>query len=478
MIKISLSARSAAAASALKRASALGLCTAAAGLAALLAGSPARAESAASACSKFASTQGSDAASGSASEPYATLQKLVSSLQPGQTGCLQSGQVFDSSENVTLEEGEVNGQPGAPVTITSTEPSNPAIITHSLSLAKGADWITFTHLVFRWSMPKPWTCWNAAGNPTGFTCPLTNTQPEDPEDATQIAVNAHHDSFTYDDVSSEGTDICINSGSWNGSTSEYLLIEHDRIHDCGPAITGAKKVNEENGWHDHGVYDYGKFTLIKNNYIYDNSRNGILFYPTGEGGVAEHNIIDGNGNGITFGPNRNAVARYNIITNSSSVCGKRCFDTGISSNESGAGNEASHNCLDNNLSGEIVVANVALRENKLDTNPQYLDAANHEYALAANSPCLGYGPDTAQPGQSEPLLSGSLKPIRLGASSRSRLAARASRASRSSAHGQGASTGVQGRSRSHRAVLARRRHARSAARRHARRLHRRRKRVA
>ncbi len=379
----------------------------------LLASTRAHAENAPGVCAKYASLEGSDSASGSASEPYATLWKLATSLRAGQTGCLQSGQVFDGEHSVSLAEGETHGAPGAPVTITSTNPSDPAIITHSLSLEPGANWVTFSHLVFRWAMPKPWTCWNAAGNPTGFTCPLGATQPENPEDGTQIAINARHDSFTYDDISSEDTNICINAGTWNGATSEYLLVEHDRIHDCGPPVTGQKRVNEENGWHDHGVYDYGKFTVIRNNYIYDNSRNGILFYPTGEGGVAEHNIIDANGNGITFGPDRNAIARYNIITNSTSACGRRCFDTGISENEAGSGDEASKNCLFNNLSGEIVAGRVIVRENRTATNPLYVNAAAHEYKLRPSSPCLGDGPDTAQPAAEEPSLTGEPQPTTL-----------------------------------------------------------------
>jgi streptogramin lyase len=369
-------------------------------------------------CNKFAaepSKGGSDSNTGEEAHPYATLKKLASSLSAGQTGCVFSGQTIDVKNPQTLYK-ETNGTEAKPITITSTEPNNPATITSWVALEEGSNWIDFTHLNFKWSMPKPWACWNAEGN--GFECP---GEPQNPEDHVQISVDSHHDSFTYDEIENEDTDICINVAKWEGSTAEHTLIEHDRIYDCGPEYKGTKSVpNEESAWHDHGIYDYGKFTEIKNDYIYGNSRNGIVWYGGGEGGVAEHDVIDGNGNGITFANTKNSRAEWNIITNNSlddhGKCAepysgvKGCDDFAADVGEEESGGILEHNCTYNNLSGELEFAfteesakengdmpGVTFSGNKLGTNPLYKNAAAHEYGLAKGSPCLGYGPNTAQP---------------------------------------------------------------------------------
>jgi hypothetical protein len=77
-------------------------------VAALVADSPA-----ATSCDKVASSSGSDAAAGTLAAPYRTAQKLVDSLQPGQTGCLRAGLY---TQNVTISRG---GSAGSPVTLSS-----------------------------------------------------------------------------------------------------------------------------------------------------------------------------------------------------------------------------------------------------------------------------------------------------------------------------------------------------------------------
>jgi len=350
-------------------------------------------------CDLFAASSGSDRSAGSQIAPFRTLSKLASSLKAGQTGCLQSGQTFDHEENVELTAGQTHGEKGDPVTITSTNPSEPATITHSLALGKGVDYVTFTHIDFNWSMPKPWVCWNADGN--AVSGEVINSPGKcvagtpSLEDAVQTVIDGKEDSLINDEITSNDTNICF-IGS---SEAEGAILEHDRIHNCGPTVeasgSGFPSPNEEWGWHSHGVYDFAHRTIIKNDYIYDNSRDGVLLYGGGEGTVVEHNIIDHNGAGIWFGDNTNDRAAWNIITNSTSP--RRVDDYGIGSNEPGSGNVASDNCLDGNISGEIEDGDFTSTDNKTDTNPLYVNAEQHEYTLQADSPCLGYGPDTAQP---------------------------------------------------------------------------------
>jgi virginiamycin B lyase len=360
-------------------------------------------------CNKFAASgvpsgiEGKDTNAGTEASPYKTLKKLEESLTAGQTGCLESGQTFDT-ENTTLGGG--HGTEASPVVITSTESAKPATITHALAIQ--ASYLTLSHLIFKWKMPEPWTCWNAEGNPTGKAC---NGEPQNSEDAVQLPIAAKHDSLIYDEITNEDTDICINTIVG----AEHTLIENSRIYECGPEYKGTKSVpNEESAWHDHGIYDYGKFTEIKNNYIYGNSRNGILFYGGGEGGKAEHNIIDGNGNGVDFGNNKNATAQWNIVTDNSLDDHGKCVEPyeGVKGCDDFAaaayaaeGGIFKHNCTYNNLSGEIEyftsepaeMEGVTISDNILKTNPLYKNAAAHEYILSKSSPCLGYGPASAQP---------------------------------------------------------------------------------
>lgn len=362
---------------------------------------PARA-AASTGCSLYASNTGSDSNTGTQSAPFQTLKKLASSLAAGQTGCLQSGQTFDT-RNLSFDGGETHGTEAAPVTITSTNQAEPATISHSIALNYGVNYLIFTHLNFVWSMPKPWDCWNSEGNlmpnevitGPGTCAPGTPY----PESAVQIALGGKGDEFTYDEITSDDSTICLNLGGGSSGWGEDNVIENDRIHNCGPTVeaqsTGFAVVNEEMGWHAHGIYDYARKTVIKNNYIYENSRNGILFYGGGEGAVAEHNIIDRNGAGVWFGNNKNNYVAWNIITNSNSPRGTA--DYGIGSSYPGTGDVATKNCLYGNESGEVEAGEYTATENKTNTNPLYTNGASHEYTLQSGSPCVGYGPESAQP---------------------------------------------------------------------------------
>ncbi len=361
------------------------------------------------ACNLYAANSGSDENNGSLSAPFRSLRKLATSLSAGQVGCLQSGQTFDSSGNLYLGEGETHGQEGKPITITSTQPSEPATITHSLALEYGANFIVVTHVDFNWALPKPWSCWNAEGNIVAgrvISGPdACSSGSRYSETSVQIGIGGKGDSLTYDEITSDDTNICINLGGRTSGWGEDNVIEHDRIHDCGPTVesasTGFPVVNEEWGWHTHGVYDYARHTVIKNNYIYDNARDGVLLYGGGEGAIVEHNIIDHNGAGVWFGNNKNDRVAWNIVTNSTSPRG--VADYGIGSYGAGSGNVAVDNCLDHNLSGEVESGNFTATENKTGANPAYVSAEQHDYTLLASSACVGYGPDTAQPQTEEHL---------------------------------------------------------------------------
>ncbi len=350
-------------------------------------------------CQFVASTSGSDSHSGTPSSPFRSLHKLLISLKAGETGCLTSGQTFDSEANLAINAGETHGTATHPVTITSTDPTNPATITHSLTFEAGVNYVAFSGLSFSWTLPKPWMCWSSSGDPipgeiiTGPRTCASGTPAK--ENAVQIVIDGKSDKLVEDNITNSDTNICLIAGSH----AEGTLLEHDRIHNCGPAVESAKTgfplLNEEPGWHDHGVYDFGHNTVVRNNYIYDNSRAGVLLYGGGEGAVIEHNILDHNGTGVWIGNDSNSVIAWNIVTNSTSPRAE--LDYGIGAFEPGPGNLAKDNCLYGNLSGEVGTGHFATSENKANANPVYANAGRNEYTLGTESKCLGYGPDTAQP---------------------------------------------------------------------------------
>jgi Right handed beta helix region len=361
-----------------------------------LASAPAFAE-ASSACSLYASTSGSDSNSGTPSAPFLTVKHLIQELSAGQTGCVASGQTFSG---FTLYNGDSHGAEGAPVTVTSTNPSEPATIDTRITAEAGADWLTFSHLTLK----------------------IDATAGED--ELPSPTIGSAHTTWSYDDVSGGDVGICfspIAPGPWG--VGEYTLIEHDRVHDCGHPVTKAELEAQANdifceaycrlnGWHAHGLYDEGQHTTVRNSYFYDNSGVGVLL-RAGSYAVIEHNIIDHNGRGVEFadeGPNHDIVA-WNIVTNSTSPCGNEvgvvpycdtygvqtfCLDTCFA-------DTFRNNDLFGNEAGSIgyVSAGITLEANT-EVDPLYVNAAAHEYTLQAGSPAVGYGPDTAQPAATLP----------------------------------------------------------------------------
>jgi streptogramin lyase len=325
-------------------------------------------------CDLYASTAGSDSNPGTQLLPLRTTKALIEHLSAGQAGCLASGQVFNETE-VDIRRGQSHGAEGAPVTITSTDPEVPATIDGRVVTFPGANWITFAHLRL---------VFNGTGS-GGLPSPT---------------VGSAHTSWTYDEVTGEGTDmICFNTiNDPTYGTAEDTLIEHDRIHDCGVPFISV----EDSGYHDHGIYDLGIRTTIRNDYIYGNSSKGVLLRG-GKGAVVEHNVIDGNSSGVLFGdmtPEGDTFA-WNIVTGSGPAFCAICGDNyglwtygGI-----GPGNSAKHNDFFGNRSGMIApgVGSLLTLESNVEVDPQYTNAFVHDYTLEPTSPLLGFGPDTAQP---------------------------------------------------------------------------------
>jgi len=315
--------------------------------------------SAAPACTRYAASNGSDSASGTASAPFRTAQRVFDSLAPGQVGCLQPGTTF--AERLRANK---SGRPGNPITLTSGPGEGRATLLGEIFVPDGATDIVYTNL-----------------NINGRTSFRVNP-----------SVNGDRITFSNNDITDENHGICFHLGKPGEGVAEDIVIDGNRIHDCGRLpSTGF----------DHGIYlNTTRNVRITNNYIYDNADYGVHLYPDAQGTVVANNVIDGNGRGITFSgeggtASSNNVVTNNIISNSKDTSNLESYWGG----PVGSGNRAESNCLYNGARGNVGTQQGFSTSNNLVADPLFTNRAGKDFSLRSGSPCAGKGP-TSAPGSS------------------------------------------------------------------------------
>jgi hypothetical protein len=258
-------------------------------------------------CSKLATPTGSDTAAGTAAAPYQSVHKLANSLAPGQTGCLRAGVYVG---NVKIDRGGRSDE--ARVTIRNY-PGEKATVVGRFWIARGANYVTVENLFLDGT------------NATNLPSPT---------------VNANHAVFRDNDVTNNHTAICFNLGHSTYGLASGTLIERNRIHDCG-------KLPATN--HDHGVYvARADLTTIHGNWIYENADRGIQLYPNAQFTIITDNVIDSNGEGLSFGGLGSDSSDYtfvhgNVISNSKIRYNVEShYDAGV---PFGEGNVVAGNCI-------------------------------------------------------------------------------------------------------------------------------------
>ena len=201
-------------------------------------------------------------------------QDLVDSLSPGQTGCLRAG----------LYEGNVRvSKPNITLTRYAAEK---ATVKGRFYVPEGADGVIVEGLYLDGT------------NPNGLPSPT---------------INADGVTFRRNDVTNNHHSICFALGHPDWGRADNATIEFNRVHDCGrlPATN-----------HDHGIYvATATNTLIRGNWIYDNADYGVHLYPDAQKTTVTGNVIDGNGEGLTFSgeyglASNDNLVEGNVITNS------------------------------------------------------------------------------------------------------------------------------------------------------------------
>jgi hypothetical protein len=300
----------------------------------------------AAACDRYASPTGSDGNSGSSADaPFLHVQKLVSSLQSGQTGCLLPG-TFPTDPN-TSEPDVIFTQAG--VTLTSSSAASPATVrAYLLILAKGVTIAGIRH------------------------------------DQTLVAAKPGL-RIEADDVRLLGNELfndslpCVFVAPPNKPAG--VVIEGNRIHNCATG-TGSSAVSLESA----------KAPRVVDNYLTATPAFGVVMYPDGDDAVIEHNVIDSAAIGVDFGGDgtsstTGSSVRDNVITHSSDYNVGAYYAPG----SDGSGNTVIGNCLDG-ANGDLQSSDDFTASDNIligGLNP-YADASS--FRLAAGGPCAGKGP--------------------------------------------------------------------------------------
>jgi parallel beta-helix repeat protein len=201
----------------------------------------------------------------------AAVERLMTRLDPGQTGCLRAGDYRGSIELTT------RGTSTEPITLRSY-PGETARLIGDLWLKRESAYVVIRGLALDGR--------NSDGQPSP-------------------TVNGEHIEFVDNDVTNEHTGICFDLGHPLYGTARDITIRANRIHDCG-------RLPPTN--HDHGIYvGLARDTRIVGNRIYDNADVGVHMYPDAQGTYVAGNVIESNGEGVLFGGTAEVAPRDNLV---------------------------------------------------------------------------------------------------------------------------------------------------------------------
>ncbi|HWM54365.1 MAG TPA: right-handed parallel beta-helix repeat-containing protein [Solirubrobacterales bacterium] len=316
----------------------------------VLAASPASAAS--TSCTKVAAPYGSDSAAGTEAAPYGTVQRLISELDAGETGCLRTGTYGGKPLYMREPDTALQSYPGERATLTAfleVTPEAPRSRVSGLTI-------------------------DTTGNSNGV--------------GTKLQAD---DAVLSDNVITKGNEgICVLAGTYN--PAQRVIIERNYIYDCSSAVTPD---GSHNKW-DHAIYLAGTSNAVVRWNIIRTSPGGwgVHLYPGADGTLVEHNIIDGNQGGVIFAgdgeddTSDNNVVRNNAITGN----GPRWnVEASWSGGPAGTGNVATGNCVHSTgpsqPSGIPSSTSFSATGNTVLNSYPYVDRAAGDYRFKPGSPC-------------------------------------------------------------------------------------------
>ncbi len=316
-------------------------------------------------CDVVAAPTGIDSAAGTVDQPVRSAAAAASLLDDGQTACFRAG-TYDFQElHIDAAQATVTSFPGEDATLRG-----------QLRVEREATATTVENLTL-----------DGANRVDGFS-PLIY--------ADDVVIRDN-------DISNERTTNCLHVARYyDAPAPDGVLVEGNSIHDCGG--------HDPN--HDHGIYIASSTNLtIRDNQIFDNADRGIQLWPDAQYTKITGNVIDGNGQGISFGgyqgeTTNHTLVENNVITNSN----VRYNVESYWHDDVGTDNVVKNNCIygaagwygDNGSGIGDEVGFTA--NNNITAPPRYADQASNNFAIAADSPCAAIlNGDTATPQAPQPI---------------------------------------------------------------------------
>jgi hypothetical protein len=296
-------------------------------------------------CTKLAAPRGLDSWSGSLRRPYRSVQQLVDSLAPGDTGCLRRGVYVHDEVTVRV--------PG--VRLTSYRGERARLVGR---LRVMADRVVVEGLVLDGrnarTLPSP-------------------------------TINGDAVVFRGNDMSSPGDRSCFLLGS-EGEVRQPLLTRN-RIHDCGNPATLS----------GHGIYmQQVDGARIVGNLIYDNGDRGIKVGPDAHHSTIRGNVIDGNPIGLNFSGDGHHASSHNVVERNVIANSTRWWNVQSywPRHVVGHGNDVRSNCVyaghrkpPYQRHGGLSAERGFTAHDNLVAEPRYVDRKGENFALRSDSPC-------------------------------------------------------------------------------------------
>ena len=277
-------------------------------------------------------------------DPYATPNKLIDSLDPGQSGCFRAGTY--SFTELAVNEANITLAPYGSEAVTLRGPIKV--------------------------------------RPSGHHSTIEGMKLDGRGGASAISPRIYADGFVLSDneITNHHTSICVHVSRYNTHPAPLgVVIERNRIHDCGELPSSNK---------DHGIYlSEAREVVVRDNWIYDNTDRGVQQYFEVEGARITGNVIFGNGDGLNFSGGSDQLVAGNIIA--SSNLGWNVYAGSTGDPDEGVLRD---NCVHADNPGYTANGgvdsspDVFSEADNLVAQPSFVDPAAGDFRLQAGDACL------------------------------------------------------------------------------------------